>query len=590
MEDDPPQSISTTERSVVLSEAGEGEEGMNLRRACEMRIRPDDPPAGLEADSEVSSLAKATKNLGEGAEGERTSGESVEIRDSVLKGDWHPGAGSSKSLLPDFTGHWRVRDVENLDPLLAAAGAPWIVRKLLYRSFSKARMKIVQKKSVLHVEDKSIPKDRKTGSMLTFVEGVDNHRKDSWGFKILERCKWTFDTDLERFVWSLETHGYHDGKFGPIVSRYYFDKDERDVLVSEVSFNNETMMRKWVHDLPEGEVTRRASEVTAQRKQEVLEPASKGEEESTVASRQSMAERPTKVLLYGKGGWMACQIGQILVRMDIDFEFGAARLENYDAILKDVMEVNPTHIINAAGRVGQGEGFDPAMVASNLSGAMNLAAIALERGCHLTHLSELDADASFYSWTKEKAHEMLDKKFKNRVLILRIGIALNADLKHPDSGFARLRRRAEQGEPLTHTPRFVSCLPELLPLAVNMIKERQCGVVNLVNPGRISETRLFVLYKRFVLPHLTWETSETSEEIQYISAKGPTPGLGLAKMLHAEESLHEFVFAPNSPDQDEVPRGLGFCGLGSCGLGSTFCGIYDSCQTLSHVSLSYAEE
>ena len=47
-------------------------------------------------------------------------------------------------------------------------------------------------------------------------------------------------------MFELETHGYHDGRYGPVVSRYYFDDKEKDVLVSEVSFNKEMMLRVYV--------------------------------------------------------------------------------------------------------------------------------------------------------------------------------------------------------------------------------------------------------------------------------------------------------------------------------------------------------
>ena len=79
------------------------------------------------------------------------------------------------------------------------------------------------------------------------------------------------------------------------------------------------------------------------------------------------------------------KIGTILVKMDIDFEFGEARLENQDAILRDIEEVKPTHVINAAGKVeGSGSEEDPEMVTANLVGALNLAAACQKhQGIHL---------------------------------------------------------------------------------------------------------------------------------------------------------------------------------------------------------------
>ena len=136
---------------------------------------------------------------------------------------------SSKSLLPDVSGSWKVRDISNLDGLLAEAGAPWIVRKLLKNSFAKASMTINQQGSIIYVEDKTnLGQDGKPAH-LKFVEGVDNIRKDNWGFTLTEICQWDFDTIVESFVWTLKTYGYFNNKFGPVVSRYYFDKNDKDV-------------------------------------------------------------------------------------------------------------------------------------------------------------------------------------------------------------------------------------------------------------------------------------------------------------------------------------------------------------------------
>ena len=227
----------------------------------------------------------------------------------------HPSE-SSRNFLPDFTGSWRVRDVENLDALLAAAGAPWIFRKLLSRSFSKASMRILQKKSVLYVEDKSIPKDRKTGS-LKFVEGVDLHRKDAYGFKITERCTWGFDQDLGSWTWTLETHGYHPGK-GPITSRYYYDLFEKDVLVAEVSFEGVMMKRKWVREDRDQQKKNTNNKTkmghlaaTENGKGGLSRNGSKETEASAVLEDNEMiaSGKAMKVLLYGKRGWLACQVG-----------------------------------------------------------------------------------------------------------------------------------------------------------------------------------------------------------------------------------------------------------------------------------------
>ena len=117
-----------------------------------------------------------------------------------------------------------------------------------------------------------------------------------------------------------------------------------------------------------------------------------------------------------------------------------------------------------------------------------------------------------------------------------------------------------------------------------MIKEKRCGVVDLVNPGQISENRLFALFQRYMLPDLRWETIDTREEIQHLSTSSAKPEGELAKMLYVEESLQEYIFAPNNPDQDNLPHSIGFCGLTFGCMPLNCLNVYDSCQSsLNHV-------
>ena len=460
------ESARMDEKNVKVVEPNEAYENTVtnvLRRESEQALLPR-AQIGGETDSMDAAAGSALGISPPGATvgDAHARTESEELRDTVsLK----PRAGvapgeSSRNFLPDFTGHWRVDEVWNLDPLLAAAGAPWIVRKLLYRSFSRAKMNIVQKKNVLLVEDKSIPKDKKSGSMLRFVEGVDNHRKDAYGFKILERCRWHFDQDLGRFVWTLETHGYHPREMGPVVSKYYLSRGNGDlgarrvVLVSEVSFDGEMMKRHWVREDGMGEESKGegesmvpgaapASASTAPPKSFASLDLGRGEEGSLSGG--------VKVLVYGRGGWLACQVAQVLVREGVDFEFGEGRLEDAKEVARCLDEAKPTHVINAAGVTpgegGEGGGVDAgAAVSSNVAGAANLGALCYSRGLHLTHFSELDPPSSpkrpslsMYHWTKKKGEECLSP-FLGSVLIVRLGLTITGDLKHPSSGFARLVR------------------------------------------------------------------------------------------------------------------------------------------------------
>ena len=131
----------------------------------------------------------------------------------------------------------------------------------------------------------------------------------------------------------------------------------------------------------------------------------------------------------------------------------------------------------------------------------------------------------------------------------------------------------------------MSCLPELLPKAVKMCRERRTGKVDLVNPGRVSEHALFTLIRSRVMPDLEWEAPDLP--VNGAGSKEGKEGDGkLEGALAVRESLEEYVLAPNDPEQGEAERktAVGFlCGLGACAPINCF-NVYDSCQhSFNHV-------
>ena len=438
-------------------------------------------------------------------------------------------------------------------------------------------------------------------------------------------------------MWTLETYGYYNNRFGPVVSRFYLHQQEDNVMVSEVSFKGETMVRNWVREPGTGTGTTHSgimrsakppplhADVKEQerRRSSSGKPTTNGKSgsglkiemvpssksDSAVVSEEEEVEEGAsafRVLLYGKGGWLGCQIAAALVCQDMYFEFGDGRIENREAIQRDVDRVRPTHIINASGKVvdhdSDSSGIDPSsidakMMASNLVGVGNLASVCWERNIHLTHFSELELSKpgkdSFYLWTKEKAEDLL-KPFKDTFLILTLGITMNADIKHPGSGFARLRRKAAKGQHLDMNPKALSVLPELLPWSLKMIKRKASGTINLVNPGKVSEARLLSLYKRYVLPELTLYKEEgksnegkSTDAVQYLPVVASPAHKDLRQILGAEDSLRKYVFAPNTPVEEEDTttrhRKGNFCSFGMfCAPMSCF--SINSCKSISYIS------
>lgn len=57
-------------------------------------------------------------------------------------------------------------------------------------------------------------------------------------------------------------------------------------------------------------------------------------------SKANQTPQKEKFLVYGKTGWIGGLVGQLLTEQGIDWEYGNARLEDRQAILKDIRRVS----------------------------------------------------------------------------------------------------------------------------------------------------------------------------------------------------------------------------------------------------------
>jgi dTDP-4-dehydrorhamnose reductase len=63
----------------------------------------------------------------------------------------------------------------------------------------------------------------------------------------------------------------------------------------------------------------------------------------------------------------------------------------------------------------------------------------------------------------------------------------------------------------------MSVLPDLLPIALDMLKSGKVGTVNLTNPGVISHNEILEMYKEYVDNSFTWENFNQEEQRQILA-------------------------------------------------------------------------
>ena len=58
----------------------------------------------------------------------------------------------------------------------------------------------------------------------------------------------------------------------------------------------------------------------------------------------------------------------------------------------------------------------------------------------------------------------------------------------------------------------MTVLPELLPITLDMMKNKTIGTINLTNPGVISHNEILELYKKYVDNEFVWKNFTIKEQ------------------------------------------------------------------------------
>jgi dTDP-glucose 4,6-dehydratase len=261
-----------------------------------------------------------------------------------------------------------------------------------------------------------------------------------------------------------------------------------------------------------------------------------------------------RILIYGHKGWIGQQFVDILKNLsDVDYVLGMARVENYDALNNEVELVNPTHIVSFIGRthgkIGdkvystidylEQKGKLLENVRDNLYAPMNLALLAQAKNIHYTYLGtgcifKFDNDdcrpfgkeengfteddipnffGSGYSTVKGFTDQLMHR-FNKNVLNLRIRMPIT-DEENPRNFITKIVNY----EKICSIPNSMTVLPELLPLALKLMREKHTGTLNLTNPGLISHNEMLAMYKELVDPDFEWKNFSIEEQNKILASE-----------------------------------------------------------------------
>jgi len=231
---------------------------------------------------------------------------------------------------------------------------------------------------------------------------------------------------------------------------------------------------------------------------------------------------------------------------------GDARLQNRETLAKELDDIKPTHVLNAAGITGRPnidwcETHKPETIRTNVIGTLNLADLCYERDIHCTvyatgcifeyddkhtlgsgiGFTEEDTPnfaGSFYSQTKGYMEPML-KCYPN-VLILRVRMPVSDDLFHRN-----FVTKIVKYEKVVNIPNSMTILAEMLPASLAMAEKGLTGVYNFTNPGVISHNEVLDLYKKYIDPTYTYQNFTVEEQANVIVAARSNNELDTTKLM-----------------------------------------------------------
>ena len=258
-----------------------------------------------------------------------------------------------------------------------------------------------------------------------------------------------------------------------------------------------------------------------------------------------------KFLLYGSKGWIGQQVVEHIKNLGLEYVEGKERAVDQTALIKEIEEVDPTHIISFIGRTHGNpgdKGYTSAHdylqhqerfmdnLRDNLYSPVALAVLCEKKSIHFTYLGtgclfEYDENhpvgdestgfleddvpnffGSNYSTTKgftDRLMHLLDHTLNVRI---RIGLS-------SEPSWRNFITKLITFEKICSLPNSLSVLPDVIPLMVDMAIRKVTGTVNLTNPGLITHNEILEMYRDIVDPELTWTNMTLEEQTALLAAK-----------------------------------------------------------------------
>lgn len=262
-----------------------------------------------------------------------------------------------------------------------------------------------------------------------------------------------------------------------------------------------------------------------------------------------------KLLIFGSKGWIGNQFVDYLKSNDTDINFleTDVRADNEEEVEKVILDYNPTNIISFIGRTyGNGinsidyleekgmlkynvrDNLFAPMVLAGLSDKYNIHYIYLGTGCIFNQKNPLDKSyneedkADFFGSSYSIVKGFTDRlvRMYPNTLNLRIRMPI-VDYKHPRNFITKITEYYK----ITSMPNSMTILKDFYPIIVDLIKRKEVGTLNLVNPDVITHNEILEMYKEIVDPKFKWENFTIEEQNQVLKSERSNNQMDTSKLI-----------------------------------------------------------
>ena len=251
-----------------------------------------------------------------------------------------------------------------------------------------------------------------------------------------------------------------------------------------------------------------------------------------------------KWLIFGHNGWIGGQIIKLLTDYNEEIHTSDIRVDNEEMLRSEITKIQPDRIISVVGRT-HGEGFSTIdyleqkgklveNIRDNLYAPVVLGLLCKEYNIHLTHVntgciftydenhnstngftesSKPNFFGSSYSVVKGFTDRII-KEINGPILMLRIRMPITDEV-HPRNFITKITSY----DRVCSIENSMTVLPELLPIMIDMAKNKKIGTVNFTNPGVISHNEILEMYRDIVDPSFTWENFSIEEQNKILASE-----------------------------------------------------------------------